>query len=110
MRWRGYFVVLPVLLGAGSRCSRRAGDRGIDGRLFFHEQPNAPTRQIIFSVKAGKVDVAHVRDLRGVIEREKAQIGVLISLHEPTKAMRVEAASVGFYTTGSSAPLSPCTA
>jgi hypothetical protein len=35
-----------------------------------------------------------------VIEREKAQIGVLISLHEPTRPMRVEAAAAGFYTTG----------
>jgi site-specific DNA-methyltransferase (adenine-specific) len=51
------------------------------------------------SVKAGKVDVTHLRDLRGVIERERAQIGVLISLQELTRAMRMEAAA-GFYTTG----------
>ena len=39
-----------------------------------------------------------MRDLRGVIEREKAEIGVLISLEEPTKPMRTEAATAGFYT------------
>jgi hypothetical protein len=39
-----------------------------------------------------------VRDLRGVIEREEAQIGVLISMDEPTKKMKAEAASAGFYT------------
>jgi hypothetical protein len=33
-----------------------------------------------------------------VVEREKAAIGVLLSLDEPTKAMRTEAASAGFYT------------
>jgi len=38
-----------------------------------------------------------VRDLRGVIEREKAELGVLISLEEPSKQMRTEAASGGFY-------------
>jgi site-specific DNA-methyltransferase (adenine-specific) len=38
-----------------------------------------------------------VRDLRGVIDREKAAIGVLIALEEPTKPMRVEAASADFY-------------
>ena len=38
-----------------------------------------------------------VRDLRGVIDREKAQIGVLISFEEPTKPLRSEAASAGFY-------------
>jgi hypothetical protein len=38
-----------------------------------------------------------VRDLRGVVEREQAEIGVLLALEEPTKAMRTEAASAGFY-------------
>jgi len=52
---------------------------------------------MLLSVKAGHTSVAHVRDLRGVIEREKAEIGVLISLEEPTKHMRTEAASSGFY-------------
>jgi hypothetical protein len=88
------------LVGARPVEQKKGADRGIDGRLYFHEQQGAPTRQIIFSVKAGKVDVSHVRDLRGMIEREKAQIGVLISLREPTRAMRTEAASAGFYTTG----------
>jgi hypothetical protein len=32
------------------------------------------------------------------VEREKAEIGVLISLEEPTTPMRKEAASAGFYT------------
>jgi site-specific DNA-methyltransferase (adenine-specific) len=87
-------------VGARPVEQKKGADRGIDGRLFFHEQHGMPTKQIIFSVKAGSVNVSQVRDLRGVIEREKAQIGVLISLHEPTRAMRVEAAAAGFYTTG----------
>ena len=41
--------------------------------------------------------MAHVRDLRGVIEREKAAIGVLITMEEPTKPMVKEAAEAGFY-------------
>ena len=32
-----------------------------------------------------------------MVDREKAQIGVLITLDEPTKAMRTEAAKAGFY-------------
>ena len=55
-------------------------------------------QQIIFSVKAGQnINVAFVRDLRGVIEREKAAIGVLITMEEPTKPMLKEAAEAGFY-------------
>ncbi len=38
-----------------------------------------------------------MRDLRGVIEREKAKIGVLISMEAPTKPMLKEAAEAGFY-------------
>ena len=43
------------------------------------------------------MNVSQVRDLRGVIEREKAEIGVLLALEEPTRPMISEAASAGFY-------------
>jgi len=43
------------------------------------------------------VNVAQVRDLRGVIEREKAEIGVLISMAPPSRPMLKEAADAGFY-------------
>ena len=42
--------------------------------------------------------MAEVRDLIGVLQREKAQIGVYLSFAEPTKPMRKEAAEAGFYT------------
>ena len=38
-----------------------------------------------------------MKDLRGVIEREKAELGVLIALEEPTKLMKAEATEAGFY-------------
>jgi site-specific DNA-methyltransferase (adenine-specific) len=77
---------------------RKGADRGIDGRLYFHVDNSGKTKQIIFSVKAGQnINVAFVRDLRGVIEREKAAIGVLIAMEEPTKPMLKEAAEAGFY-------------
>ena len=81
---------------AGS--AKKGGDKGIDGRLYFHEG-GSDTRQIVFSVKGGEHLVPNfVRDLRGVIERDKAEIGVLISFEEPTPGMRSEAAEAGFYT------------
>ena len=84
------------LVGARPVEQKKGSDKGIDGRLYFHDEPKS-TKQIIFSVKAGHTNVAHVRDLRGVIEREKAEIGVLITLEKPTQAMRSETASAGFY-------------
>jgi len=50
------------------------------------------------SEKGGKAGVKDVRDLRGVLDREKAAMGVLISLQPPTAPMEAEAASTGFYT------------
>jgi site-specific DNA-methyltransferase (adenine-specific) len=52
---------------------------------------------VIVQVKSGYVGVNHVRDLKGVLEREKAALGALITLREPTKPMLTEAASAGFY-------------
>lgn len=87
------------LVGARPTEQKKGADKGIDGRLYFHDEAEgAKTKQIILSVKGGGVGVKDVRDLRGVIEREKAQIGVLITLEEPTKPMRTEAAGAGFYT------------
>ncbi len=86
------------LVGARAVEQKKGADRGIDGRSFFHdEHERGKTKQIILSVKAGKLQPSYVRDLRGVVEREKAAIGVLISMQKPTKNMKAEAASAGFY-------------
>lgn len=78
--------------------AKRGADRGIDGRLYFHDDKSGQSKQIILSVKAGEnVNVAQVRDLRGVIEREKAEIGVLISMEPPSRPMLKEAADAGSY-------------
>jgi DNA modification methylase len=85
------------LVGARPVEQKKGADRGIDGRLYFHDRLGGATKQVIFSVKSGNTGVAHVRDLRGVIEREQAAIGVLITMQEPTQPMRTEAASAGFF-------------
>ena len=86
------------LVGARRTEEKKGPDQGIDGRLYFHDEPlGGKTKQIIISVKAGHLTPAYVRDLRGVVERENAQIGVLLSFEEPTKPMRSEAAEAGFY-------------
>lgn len=86
------------LVGARPVEQKKGADKGIDGRLYFHDEgPKGKTKQVIFSVKSGKLQASYIRDLRGVVEREKAEIGVLLTLEEPTKAMRAEAASAGFY-------------
>ena len=80
------------LIGAQpGNLGKKGADRGLDGRLYFGKTGHA-----VVSVKAGQnVGVAMIRDLKGVIEREKAGIGVFLTLTEPTKDMVKEAAAAG---------------
>ena len=76
---------------------KKGADTGIDGYINFFDDKSGQAKQVIVQVKSGYIGVNHVRDLKGVLEREKAPIGVLITLREPTKPMLTEAAAGGFY-------------
>ncbi|MEW5911303.1 MAG: DNA methyltransferase [Thermodesulfobacteriota bacterium] len=76
---------------------KKGADKGVDGRLFFRDQEKGGLKQIVISVKAGTTGPAHVRELRGVVEREGAAIGLLITMQDFTRKMREEAADAGFY-------------
>jgi DNA modification methylase len=78
---------------------KKGADGGIDGLIYFKPDGKVTERAIV-SVKGGdNVSVAMVRDLKGVLEREKAPMGIFLSLVEPTKPMIAEAASAGLYET-----------
>ena len=86
------------LVGARPLDQKKGADKGIDGQLLFHGGASpGDIHRAIFSVKAGHLKAGEVRDLVGTVQREGAQIGVLISFEQPTKQMRAEAASHGFY-------------
>jgi site-specific DNA-methyltransferase (adenine-specific) len=76
----------------------RGSDRGVDGRLYFKDDPTGALRQIIVSVKSGRITPAFVRELHGTVNRERAAMGILATLKDPTKAMQRDAASSGVYT------------
>jgi site-specific DNA-methyltransferase (adenine-specific) len=78
---------------------KKGADKGVDGRLLFHDQhESGKVKQVIFSVKSGHLKNEYIRELPHVVEREKAQIGVLITLEPPTQQMKTEAVAAGFYT------------
>ena len=80
---------------------KKGADSGIDGLIFPMEDPDAPPQKIIVSVKGGDhVGSAMIRDLKGVVEREKAIIGLFVTLTEPTRDMLKEASSAGFHEVG----------
>jgi site-specific DNA-methyltransferase (adenine-specific) len=75
----------------------RGADRGVDGYINFFDDRSNLAKRLIVQVKSGKTGVHHIRDLRGTMEREKAEMGALILLENPTKPMLLEAASAGVY-------------
>jgi DNA modification methylase len=77
---------------------KKGADRGIDGRITFTIGPKGEMGQALVSVKSGKVNRGMIGELRGTIEREGAQIGLFVTLEEPTKEMHLEATTAGFYT------------
>lgn len=79
----------------GFPMQKKVADRGIDGRIYF--ETRSGLNEVILSVKGGKLRPTDVRDLRGVLERESSAMAGFLSLHEPTKNMRTEAAAAGMY-------------
>jgi hypothetical protein len=58
------------------------------------------TEKAIVSVKGGdNVGVQMICELGNVVDREKAKMGLLITLAEPTANMRKEAVSSGYFRT-----------
>ena len=96
-RYQFQFWAMSLLEALPREDGRRGADRGIDGVLYFVDGPRREMKKAIVQVKSGKVSSPHVRDLKGTVEREKAALGLFITLEEPTSAMRTEAVSAGFY-------------
>ena len=92
---------LSLIAAQPGNFGKKGADRGLDGRLYFGK-----TGLGIVSVKAGEnVGVSMIRDLKGTMEREKAGIGVFLTLTEPTKPMVAEAASAGLHEEPGFAPV-----
>ena len=76
---------------------RKGADRGVDGYINFFDDNSGKAKTIIVQVKSGGVTRSYIATLKGDREREKAPIGILITLEEPTKPMLEEAATAGYY-------------
>ena len=76
---------------------KKGADKGVDGIISFLGQDMKTPHRCIVQVKSGHVNSATIRDLKGTVERERADLGLLITLEEPTGPMKVEALEAGFY-------------
>ena len=91
------FWAMSLLEALPREQGRRGADRGIDGVVHFIDGPRRTARKAVVQVKSGRVEVSQVRDLIGTVEREKAALGLFITLEQPSREMRNEAVSAGFY-------------
>lgn len=78
------------------RAGKKGADGGIDGHIFFRSGAKTVEKAIV-SVKGGGVGVKDIRELIAVVDRERAKIGVYISLEPQTEPMKREAAGAGLY-------------
>lgn len=87
---------------------KQVGDKGIDGVARFLLGGKNEFGRILVSVKGGKqLNPAMVRDLRGTIERQKAELGVLITQTPPTPGMVDEVNHSGSYSHPASGQVYP---
>lgn len=78
---------------------KKGADKGIDGIIYFRNGPWG-VGKIIVSVKGGQnVGPEMIAALHGTVEREDAQLGVFVTLVDPTPRMRQDAAGSGFVQT-----------
>ena len=96
-RYQFEWWALGLVDARPARDQRRGADRGIDGYINFFDDDSGRAKRVVVQVKSGNVTVSQVRDLKGVIEREQAQMGIFITLKPPTRQMAQEAISAGFY-------------
>ena len=76
---------------------KKGRDKGIDGIYPFIDEERRKSKIVVISVKGGSTGPVHVRELKGTVEREKAAMGILITLDPPTNDMKTEASTAGFY-------------
>ena len=66
--------------------TRRTADGGIDGRLYFDVPGESEFQSMAIEVKGGgHVGISVLRELRGVLEDDRALMAGLIILNEPTE-------------------------
>lgn len=88
----------PVGQSSKNPYGKKGADKGIDGWLTFKEGNSIDLKRIVVQVKGGhNVGAGEVRDLVGTVQNTKSAMGILITLDEPTKPMKITAMDAGYY-------------
>lgn len=98
-RVRKEFEKWAILTYSNNRAvinQKKGADRGIDGFAYFLEASGGHGK-IVFQVKSGSVSSRDIRDLFGTLTREKAAMGIFLTLKKPSSDMTKEAKACGLY-------------
>jgi site-specific DNA-methyltransferase (adenine-specific) len=93
-QWWALSVVRAKPIGGNEK---KGADRGIDGVFTFFDDTTGTMKRCLVQVKSGHLSSATIRDLVGTLNREKAVMGLLVTLEPSTAPMRQEEAEAGDY-------------
>ena len=96
-RYQFEYWALGLVEARPANKGRRGADSGIDGYINFFDDNSGKAKRIIVQVKSGQVRRDMIATLKGDMARENAEIGLFITLNQPTRPMIQEAASTGIY-------------
>ena len=97
-RYQFEYWALGLVEARPANRGRRGADSGIDGYINFFDDNSGKAKRIVVQVKSGQVRRDMIATLKGDMERENAEIGLFITLNQPTRPMIQEAVSAGIYT------------
>ena len=96
-RYQFEWWALGLVEARPSQDRKKGADGGVDGYINFFDDNSGRPKRVIVQVKSGQVNRGQIAALRGDMEREKAQIGLFITLQPPTGPMVQDALAAGFY-------------
>lgn len=88
-----YWAVEKV---GGFASTKKSGDGGIDGSIYFYKDEKKTLAKMILSVKSNKkLQASFIRDLIGTMNNNDAEMAGLISYAKPTQEMINECKNAG---------------
>ncbi len=96
-RYQFEYWALGLVAARPGNDRRRGADAGVDGYIKFFDDDSGEARTVLVQVKSGHVQRNVIATLKGDMEREQVEMGLLVTLEPPTGPMVQEAAAAGFY-------------
>ena len=96
-RYQFEYWALGLVSARPGNSRRKGADAGVDGYINFFDDESGKAKTVLVQVKSGHVQRNIIATLKGDMEREKAEMGLLVTLEPPTEPMRQEALAAEFY-------------